>query len=183
LDRKQNSEEEQLNPGHIRKRNLLRRIGPVVLGLGVLLLAVGTIDFFISMSSFGRMPTLFWCNFLGMPMIFFGVVMTKIGYVGSIARYMSAENSPVAKDTFNYMADGAREGVRDIASAIREGVTGDVSGSACCPGCKQPNDRDAKFCDACGGSVSYEKDCPDCEVPNDHDAKFCDGCGSPFQTA
>ena len=180
MKQKQNSEEERLNPGHKRTRDLLRRIGPVVLGLGVLLMAIGMIDFFMCMGSFGRTPKLFWCNFLGMPLVFFGIVMTKIGYMSSISRYMAAESAPVAKDTFNYMADGTKEGVRDITSAIREGLVGESGDEVCCPGCKAPNDHDARFCDACGDSMSLEKDCVACEAPNDHDAKFCDACGSSF---
>jgi len=128
-----------------------------------------------------RHPKFFWCLFLGMPCVFFGGVMSKIAFMGSVARYMSAESAPVAKDTFNYMADGTKDGVRDIASAIREGMVGEQDKGVCCPDCKQPNDHDAKFCDACGGSMSWEKDCVACEMPNDREAKFCDGCGSAFQ--
>lgn len=179
MNLKDSSGEERLNPGHLRTRNLLRRIGPIVLGIGVLLMGIGMIDFFISMGSFDP-PKLFWCLFLGMPMLFIGIVMTKIGYMGAVARYMSAESAPVAKDTFNYVASETKEGVREIAGAIREGFVGEDSGKVCCPGCEVPNDRDAKFCDACGGSMSNEKDCVACEMPNDHDAKFCDGCGTAF---
>ena len=113
-------------------------------------------------------------------MVAFGGGMTKFAYMGSIARYMSAESAPVAKDTFNYMADGTKEGVRDIAGAIREGIVGESGGEVSCPGCNQANDRDARFCDACGGSMSLTKDCVSCKAPNDHNAKFCDGCGNRF---
>lgn len=177
---KNSPDEERLNPGHLKTRNLLRRVGPAVLGVGLLLMAIGMIDFFMCMGSFSRQPKYFWCIFLGMPAVFFGAVMSNIGYMGAVARYMSAESAPVAKDTFNYVASETKEGVRDIVGAIREGVVGEEGNGVCCPSCKQSNDHFAKFCDACGEPMSFEKDCPDCETSNDHEAKFCDGCGSAF---
>jgi hypothetical protein len=171
-------EEEQLNPGHLQVRNVLRIAGPIMLGLGVILMIVGFVDFAIAMSSFGHFPKLFWCFMVGMPLVFFGGVATKTAYMGAMARYVSAESSPVAKDTFNYMAKGTKEGVREIAGAIREGLVGEDSSGVRCGSCDQLNDRDASFCDACGSKMSCEKDCPACEAPNDAQAKFCDHCGT-----
>lgn len=181
-DKNLKADEERLNPGHAHASNVLKTVGPVVLAVGGILMLIGLGSFFSSMSNMGNgPPRYFWCAFLGMPVTFVGIVICKIAFLGTVARYMSAETAPVAKDTFNYMADGTKEGVRDIASAIREGITGDVGKETikCCS-CKHLNDKDAQFCDDCGQSFQREKDCPACEIPNDGTAKFCDACGTPF---
>jgi len=175
-----NHGEEHLNPGHQQLKSFLRFVGPAMLCVGLLFMAIGLIDFFRAMSSHSGPPKLFWCLFIGMPMMFFGGAITKFAFMGSVLRYMSAESSPVAKDTFNYMAAETKEGVREVASAIREGIVGESSEQICCRSCKEPNDRDARFCNGCGIAIATEKDCPSCEAPNDYDARFCDFCGSKF---
>jgi len=167
-------EEEKINPGHNKVRDLLRVAGPVVLGLGVLFMLIGFVSFVSAFNSTGH-PRYFWCMFVGMPLLFFGTVMTKIGYLGAVARYMAGESAPVAKDTFNYMADGTKEGVRDIASAIKDGITG---GFVSCPHCQESNDSDAKFCNECGETISSVKACSNCRTENDLTARFCDKCGN-----
>ncbi len=179
MDSKQTPEEEKLNPGHTQVRGLLRFVGPALLCVGLLFMAIGLIDFFSAFGGSGP-PTKFWCFFVGMPFTFFGLSITNMAYMGAFFRYVSAENAPVAKDSFNYMAAGTKEGVRDIASAVREGIVGQAADEVRCASCNQTNDCGAKFCDACGVAMSSEKDCSDCEAPNDLDAKFCDFCGSPF---
>ena len=57
-----------------------------------------------------------------MPIIFVGIVMTKMGYLGKVARYTSQELAPVGKDTFNYMAKETKEGVADMSEAFFEGM-------------------------------------------------------------
>lgn len=172
-------EEEILNPGHASKRSVLRILGPIVLLTGIVLMAVGFINFMMSMGTGSGPPRLFWCFMLGMPVLFVGIVMTKIGFLGAVARYMAAESAPVAKDTFNYMADGTKDGVRDITTAIREGITGE-HGSVHCNDCGHENDSEAQFCDQCGETVGGVKACFNCKTSNAHDAKFCDSCGTSF---
>jgi len=159
-------QEEKINPGHNKVRDLLRVAGPVVLGLGVLFMLIGFVSFVSAFNSMGH-PSYFWCMFVG----------TKIGYLGAVARYMAGESAPVAKDTFNYMADGTKEGVRDIASAIKDGITG---GFVSCPHCQESNDSDAKFCNECGETISSVKACSNCRTENDLTARFCDKCGNEF---
>ena len=178
------SEEERLNPGHKTASSLMKVIGPLITGVGAILIAIGLGSFFSSASSFSSgPPRYFWCVFLGMPTLFVGIVISKFAYVGTVLRYMSAESAPVAKDTFNYMADGTKEGVRDIAGAIREGILGSEDTQLVCPSCQCVNDVAARFCDQCGQPISIEKDCSVCQTANEADSKFCDSCGSPFSTA
>ena len=171
-------EEEKINPGHTKVRNVLRIAGPLVLGLGVLFVVIGAGSLLSTMSSMGSgPPRYFWCVFVGMPLLFVGAVMTKVGYFGAVARYMAGEAAPVSKDTFNYMADGTKQGVRDIAGAIKDGISGDF---VSCPHCQESNDRDAKFCNECGKTISSDKSCTNCNTENDLNARFCDGCGEEF---
>lgn len=169
-------DEERINPGHHTVRSMLRIVGPVILGLGILLVVAGAIDIFTD--PFHGFPFAFLI-FAGMPMMFVGGVMTNMAFMGAFMRYAAGETAPVGKDTFNYMAHETRDGVRDISSAIREGFTGEVSNDdqIRCSSCQHLNDADAQFCDQCGYRLITTHVCRHCDNENDADAKFCDNCG------
>jgi len=151
------NEETKLDPKHQDTRRILRTIGPPLAGIGLLLMIVGLGSFFASMGSFAP-PRFFWCAFVGMPLLFVGLVLSLLGFQGAIFRYQAGEIAPVAKDTFNYLADGTQEGVRTVACAVGEGLAAGMGGHKKtgnpCPKCRQPNDLDAKFCKQCGGALS-----------------------------
>ena len=175
-------DERQINPGHTGIRGVLRIVGPGLVIVGLIFTAVGIGSFFSSFGSFGGMPRNFWCAFVGLPMIGVGIAISKFAFLGAIGRYMAGEVAPVAKDTFNYMADGTKDGVRNIAGAIGEGLRagGAQGGSATvvrCHKCNAENDADAKFCDNCAAPLMKTKACPSCGEMNDPDARFCDNCG------
>ena len=109
------------SPKHARVRSFLRIAGPVCAVIGLIFIAIGMISFFAAFGSF-HPPKLFWCCFVGMPILFVGLVMSKFGYFGSVMRYVAAESAPVAKDTVNYMAEGTKDAVKTIARAAAEGV-------------------------------------------------------------
>ena len=109
------------SPKHKPIRTFLRRAGPVTAAAGLVFIAIGFISFFSAMGASGP-PKYFWCAFVGMPLLFVGIVMTKAGYIGSVARYLAAETAPVAKDTANYMAEGTKDAVKTVAKAATEGV-------------------------------------------------------------
>ena len=109
------------SPKHHSTRGFLRVCGPLTAVAGLVLIAIGFISFFAAMNSDGP-PRLFWCAFLGMPVLFVGIVMCKFGYIGAVARYLAAEAAPVAKDTVNYMAQETQEGVKTVARAVAEGI-------------------------------------------------------------
>ncbi len=113
-----------------------------------------------------------------MPFLGIGVGMTKIAYLGAVARYMAAESAPVGKDTFNYMARETKDGVRDIAAAISDGITG---AGKTCQSCEAQNDHDAAFCDRCGVPFDSVMSCNDCSAENDFGARFCSKCGSQLR--
>ena len=109
------------SPKHQSARSFLRVAGPLIAVAGLVLMAVGFISFFAAMNGDGS-PRYFWCAFLGMPVLFVGIVMCKFAFIGSVARYVAAETAPVAKDTVNYMAEGTQEGVKTVARAVGEGI-------------------------------------------------------------
>ena len=165
---------------HQAIRNLLRVVGPLVLLVGVVFMAVGVVSFF---SSFGSSspPRFFWCCFVGMPLMFVGLVTSSAGFAGAVARYQANEIAPVGKDTFNYLADGTQDGVRTMANAVASGLASGAAGAAdsdglVCHGCGAGNEAGSRFCDQCGEAL--EKTCPACGAVNDHAARFCDGCGT-----
>jgi hypothetical protein len=108
--------------GHESARTFLRIAGPIIAGIGLILIIIGAASFFSAFGGDRGFPGLFWCIFLGMPALFVGIVMCKFGYVGAVIRYMAAETAPVARDTVNYVAEGTQEGVRTIARSVAEGV-------------------------------------------------------------
>jgi hypothetical protein len=111
------------SPRHSGVRRFLRIGGPLVLAVGGLFELVGFGSFFTSMVHPSGPPVLFFCAFIGLPLMFVGSVMCMFGFIGAFSRYIAAEQAPVAKDTFNYMADGTQEAVRTVARAAAQGVT------------------------------------------------------------
>jgi Double zinc ribbon len=181
-------------PGHDALRNVLRIVGPAVAGLGLLLIVIGIGSFFLTFSSIGTgqfgPPRYFWCAFLGMPVLFVGMVLCGAGYTGAVNRYMAGEVAPVAKDTFNYLADGTRDGVRDLAAAVGAGITSGLEGNAgvlseggtACPACGVAVPDGARFCPGCGAST-VAATCASCGGQAVAGAKFCHRCGAPMQTS
>jgi hypothetical protein len=133
-----------------------------VLVVGVIFSAIGFGSFFSAFGTF-EPPRYFWCVFIGFPLIGVGAIMAN-------------EVAPVGKDVVNYMADGTKGAVRDMAAAVGEGLRGSPSdGRIRCHKCNTGNEASAKFCKSCGTPLN--KACPSCGELNDADAQFCDGCG------
>jgi hypothetical protein len=169
-----------LDPGHEERRATLRVVGPVVLGIGLLFTLVGFGSFFSSFGSFGP-PRYFWCAFVGLPLLALGSAICRFAFMGAVTRYMANEVAPVGKDVVNYMADGTKDAVRDVATAIGEGLASsrgehDVE-VVRCHKCNETNRATARFCNNCGESLSKSVACSKCGELNDPDARFCDNCG------
>jgi hypothetical protein len=101
-------------------RTVLRVGGPVIAGVGMLFMIVGFGSFFASFGSF-EPPRFFWCAFVGMPLLFVGIVMCMFGYMGAFQRYVAGESAPVAKDVVNYMGENIQPGAKAVAKAVTEG--------------------------------------------------------------
>lgn len=160
----------------------LRIVGPALQVIGAALLVWGLYDIFV----LGNLGFHF-SPFAGMLLLFFGSVLTMMGFAGVVARYQANEMAPVGRDAVNYMADGTQGGVGAIASAvaggIRDGLSEDGSSSAQrldCPQCAAVNDADARFCDHCGVELIRQTTCSTCNAVNDPEAHYCDHCGQPL---
>ncbi|MEN6423941.1 MAG: zinc ribbon domain-containing protein [Phycisphaerales bacterium] len=177
---------DEIDPRHQQTRSLLRRVGVSLMVVGGVLVAIGMASFFAAFGE-GGPPRYFWCAFVGMPIGFVGLVLTSYGFMGSILRYSAGQMAPVGKDTFNYMAQGTKDGIQNVASAIGEGLrAGSPAPSGGvqvrCHKCNHANTPESKFCSQCGVSLGKTQPCPACNELNDPDAKFCDNCGRATNT-
>jgi|SRR5688572_4882447 len=109
------------NPKHNWARSILRNLGMLIAGVGLIFLIIGMASFFMAFSG-GGPPRLFWCCFVGMPLLFIGGVMCMFGFMGAVARYAAAEQVPVATDAISDLADGTQESVKTVARAAAAGV-------------------------------------------------------------
>jgi hypothetical protein len=150
------SDEPNIDPRHSVTRAVLGILGPTLAGVGLLFAVIGFGSFFSSFGTF-EPPRYFWCVFVGLPLLAAGIALSMFAFSGSIARYYFGENVPVMKDTFNYLAQGTKGGVRTTAQAVGEGLSTGLSPAApkaTCPRCQQANDADAKFCKNCGAAMA-----------------------------
>lgn len=165
---------------HNETRQLLRVVGPVLLGLGGLLTLIGLGSFFSSFGSF-QMPQYFWCAFVGMPLIAAGAALSKFAYLGAMTRYVANEVAPVGKDVVNYMAKETKGSVKEVAEAVASGLRSGMQSADAppleCPSCRAQNDANARFCKKCG-TVLYDKIlCSNCGQQCSCDSQFCTECG------
>lgn len=109
------------SPHHDAIRGFLRVAGPLLMLAGVGFMATGMVSFFSAFGSFDGPPRYFWCFFVGVPLLGVGLILSKLGYMGAISRYIAGELAPVAKDGFNDVAQGIEPGVRSISRSVAEG--------------------------------------------------------------
>ena len=141
-------------------RAALRIVGPLLLGIGILLTAVAMIDFFAAFGSF-QQPRNFWMGFIGLPLVAAGAALTKFAFLGPASRYVAGELTPTLRDTL--------------------GALGVEGAGVVCASCGGRNAADARFCDDCGAPM--QRTCPSCNAPNAADARFCDDCGTELANA
>ena len=165
-------------------RRVLRWVGPPLLLVGLVCIAVGIISTLTGPPRPGSMG-LVWVAILGMPIAFVGGAMTLFGFAGELARFQGRSMGPAVSATFNDIAEDSAPGVRAIAGAVRDGVARGADASETdtvrCPACAFANDADARFCAGCGG-VLEAKACGSCGHPAKADARFCDECGAGLDT-
>lgn len=165
---------------HKETRTVLRIVGPAVVGVGLLFIIIGLGSFFAAFGTF-QPPRYFWCAFVGIPLLGVGGAICKFAFMGAVSRYMAGEVAPVGKDVVNYMADGTKDAVRDVAAAIGEGISAAAGAGevqvVCCHKCNENNEESANYCKSCGAALLKTKPCAKCGELNDPDARFCDHCG------
>jgi hypothetical protein len=108
-------------PRHKGTRSFLRVAGTLVAAVGLLFLIIGLVSFLSALGG-GGSPRLFWCCFVGMPLLFVGGGMCMFGFMGAVARYAAVEQVPVAMDAINDLAEGTQGAVKTVARAVAEGV-------------------------------------------------------------
>jgi hypothetical protein len=108
-------------PKHKGTRSFLRVAGLLVAAVGLVFLIIGMASLFSAFGG-GGPPRLFWCCFVGMPLLFVGGVMCMFGFMGAVARYTAAEQVPVATDAISDLAEGTQGAVKTVARAVAEGV-------------------------------------------------------------
>jgi predicted nucleic acid-binding Zn ribbon protein len=181
------------NDRHRSNRSILRIVGPLILIAGILLTVIGIGGFFLGMiTAFDEGPSfdgppgefkLFFLAFIGIPLMGIGGAITKFAFMGAVARYAASEIAPVGKDTANYMIDGTKGAIGDLAQSVGSGIAAGMSGQTAdadkvdCPGCGKACDSGARFCSDCGTAIPGEVRCERCGEMNDPDAKFCNQCG------
>ncbi len=141
-------------------RTFLRTIGPLVLIAGVIGTIGGGISFFSSFGSF-EPPRFFWLCFIGLPLMFAGIVLSQFGFMGAVARYVAGEGAPVAADTVNYLADETKEAVETVAQSAAKGIAEGL---------------------AAGKSAAETSFCPHCGISIPPDYEFCPKCGKAQPT-
>jgi len=170
----------QIDHNHNQKKKLLKILGITILTIGLLLTVSGMFSFFQAFSDPG--PSIdtpkVGSMFIGMPLIFLGIVFTALGFMGEVARYQASEMAPVGKDVINYMVDGTKDSIETVARSIHNGISDNKNQVVFCTKCHHENNQESNFCQKCGDKLNTSKTCSMCQAKNDVDAKFCDNCGT-----
>jgi ribosomal protein L40E len=94
--------------------------------------------------------------------------------------------TPVARDTFNTMAEATQQTVETLAHAVGRGFAGGTGATVLpdrdivvCEQCHAPNPTNARFCSQCGTALQA-KTCPGCGATQAPTARFCNQCGQPI---
>jgi len=170
-----------LAPDHSSQRRALRLIGGVMLVAGIPFMLVGLINFFGAFGGSGS-ADLFWCVLVGLLLISYGARLLKLGYLGSIARYVASEAAPVAAETTDYLAANTTGAVRTVTRAVASGLREGMAGALTCAACGAGNDGGARFCNQCGAHLAAPATCA-CGAANAAGARFCQRCGKALPVA
>lgn len=81
-----------------------------MLTTGLIFTAICLINFFTTFP-----PQLFWCGFVGLPLLFVGGVLLQFGFMGAVSRYSANEVVPVASDSIKQVLGDSKELLQDIA--------------------------------------------------------------------
>jgi hypothetical protein len=108
-------------PKHRATRSFLRVAGPITALVGLIFTIIGMASFFSAIGGEGR-PRLFWCCFIGLPLLFVGIVLSMFGFIGALARYTADEQVPVATDAIEDLAEDTQGVVKTVARAVAAGV-------------------------------------------------------------
>jgi hypothetical protein len=112
-------------------------VGPVLIVVGLALFIAGVRAVFGHMDDFDGPSGGDIARFMGGFLLFgIGLQLTRVGFLGASARYVSGEVSPVIRDAYTHVTERPAE---------RKGPF--------CTRCGVRQDEEARFCDACGSPV------------------------------
>ncbi|MGN1372808.1 MAG: zinc ribbon domain-containing protein [Candidatus Coproplasma sp.] len=163
---------------HDKIKRILKIIGFILLGCGIILVIIFFVDLFSSIGSYNA-PTLFFCGIIGLPMTGFGGMLLSIGFRGEISRYMKNEGVPVVNDAAQELKPAVRavaEAVREASAEENKGETNETPKPTVCPACGKENQPKNNFCDGCGAQLF--KICPACGARQEVEDTFCGNCGA-----
>lgn len=100
-----------------------------------------------------------------------GFAITSFAFRREISRYVKNESVPVINEAGKELTPA----VRDIASAVKEGLSDSTKDEIRCS-CGTLNNKGSKFCKECG--KSFVSICPHCGQEIPADSAFCNHCGS-----
>lgn len=175
----------QINPKHSSIRWILRLIGPAMILIGAVCMIVAFVDFIKAMNGHGQ-PSLFWLFFIGGPLLVFGFAVTSMAFMGAVMRYQAQEVTPVATDTFNYMADGTQQGVKTVAraagSGLAEGLAAGYAAAGATPTADPAASMASMMAAAAASSTALSKVilCHKCNAENPDGSRYCNACGAPL---
>lgn len=139
---------------HQRRKNILKIIGITLLLVGFTCMVIGFVDFIQALSSLEN-PKLFWCLFIGLPLMGIGSGFSVFAFRSEIATYAKEESLPVTVDA-----------AFELSNAIH---------AQKCE-CGQMNKFEANFCSACGKAL--KKTCPNCGKELFANNLYCNECGN-----
>ncbi|MGA8257013.1 MAG: zinc ribbon domain-containing protein [Nocardioides sp.] len=149
MSRSSGSSQQPPLPQSTTTRMVLRVLGFVLVGLGLVFAITGGMDFADEVDTFegpgfGAILRMAGGGF----MVVFGLGALNAGFLGVQTRYVAGETMPTVKQSAAYLSDG--EGVLGAGRTVDDEPTA----GPFCRSCGVRNDADAKFCDGCGTSLA-----------------------------
>lgn len=131
------------------KRKIYKILGIIFISIGIFLIFIAFIDFFVSFSTF-EIPRKFFLFFISIPFIAIGNKLLS-----------KSKNMDSSFSDSMMMYDKSKK------KSYMPKITCKICGSS--------NSENAKFCNNCG--CKLEKYCEKCGAQNSINAKFCNSCG------
>ncbi len=154
-------------------KKILRRIGVMVLGAGILLMIIGMINFFTAFVTLEE-PTLFWMFFVSMPLLFIGVTCLGLSTQRTTSFKDEFQNRFEPRNPNNYQKEEPFKGTvnKEESNVNNEQTKGD---KRVCSHCNNANPPRAMYCEQCGQQLT--KMCVYCGEENSVNSRFCQKCG------
>ena len=142
------------NNQHDCIKTILKVVGVFLLLAGFVFTVIGFVDFFKALSNTEK-PKLFWCMFLGLPLMGIGSGFSVFAFRREIATYAKEETLPVTENALSALSNA-------------------LQGEKC--ECGQVNEDSAIFCSVCGKAL--KQTCKTCGKTLPVEDVYCSNCGN-----